>query len=125
MILAGCASGPQCRSAPQNVQTESDLAAVEQLLRDARQSLVRGQHVDAFLLYGQAVNLECSISGGLGETSISPYEAGRYVERLMNTPDGALMQVLQSDRVPIERRKDILRNLAEKIEKGGFPDVPQ
>jgi len=43
----------------------------------------------------------------------------------MNTPDGALMQVLQSDRVPIERRKDILRNLAEKIEKGGFPDVPQ
>jgi len=93
-------------------------------MNDARQCLVRGDYVGAFLLYDEACDLEVSISGGLGETSISGYEAGEFVERLLNTPDGALMQVLQSDRVSIGKKKGLIRGLDAEVEENAFRASP-
>jgi hypothetical protein len=123
-VVAGCSSIQEPGGATKVPPAELGLGGVEQLLSDARRSLVHGDYVKALLCYDEAVELECLISGGLGETSISPYEAGLFVERLLNTPDGALMQILQSDQICTDRKKCLLRNLEEKIEKKHFPDHP-
>lgn len=116
----GCVSTDLAKGFSPGMSADTDLAGVQRLLDDARQSVDRGDYVDALLSYNKAVELECALRGGLGEDSISPYEAGEFVERLLNTADGALMQILQSVRIPIETKRDLLRNLEWKVEKGDF-----
>ncbi len=121
LALAGCVSTHPAKGVLPGASVEAGLTGVQRLLDDARQSVDRGDYVDALLSYNKAVELECALRGGLGEDSLSPYEAGEFVARLLNTADGALMQILQSVRIPIETKRDLLRNLEWKVEKGDFP----
>ena len=81
--------------------------------------------VQAYLLHAKACE-RCMASHpgqGCGERCGPPYEMGEFVHRLIHKNNGALLEILQSPRIPKKEKEDILQYLNEAIEKE-YPGSP-
>ena len=91
----------------------------------ADQAESRRDFVQAYLLHSKACE-RCMASHpgqGHGERCGPPYEMGEFVYRFVHNNNGALLDILQSPRIPKKNKEGILQYLNEAIEKE-YPGSP-